>query len=93
MMGLGCAILSRKMPSLLAYARLRYRPMNILRNDLIRLHAMAQPRPVSIPDIVSNMAGKEPIQKLLNSADTTCHMASQPRKPLIVEMLKNIAPS
>ena len=43
----------------------------------VRERAMAQRRPVSIPDIVGNMAGKHPVKKSLNSTNIICQMVNQ----------------
>ncbi len=58
----------------------------------MRERAMAQRRPVSIPDIVGNMAGKHPVRKSQNSTSIICQMVNQNQIPLYVEMLIRIVP-
>ena len=55
----------------------------------IRQRAMAQLRPVSIPDIVSDMAGKDPLRKMAEF-DTTCLMDSLSFMPSCMSILSHM---
>jgi hypothetical protein len=62
----------------------------------MRQRAMTQLRPVSIPNIVCDVAGPDPLQKIAAFealTGTTCLMDSLRRKPRRVEILMHIAPS
>ncbi len=59
----------------------------------LRQRAMAQLRPVSIPEIVRDMAGSDPPKKQLILIGTTCLKGSHRLRFPRVELLMHIVPS